>query len=71
MRIYHNCPSSENTIHTLGEDGRLLDKPRVELKQPMEVIHMGAEQFLPDGSQHYPNVDILQCPGCGVRMVRE
>jgi len=48
------------------------EKPKgVTLGRPMRVDQIGVEQFLADGSRHYPNVDIRACPKCGSKVVIE
>lgn len=48
----------------------------VVLKKRMDVMRIGAEQFIEDkesGSvyRHYPNVDLYSCPNCGTVIARE
>lgn len=60
--------------------------PPVALYTPMRVLKTGAQQVLLDGGKtpndwssaerpadwrnHYPNVDMFECPNCGARVCR-
>ena len=62
------------------------DFPPLALYTPMVCIKVGANQVLLDGGKrpnewsgggrpadwrnHYPNVDVFECPNCGARIVR-
>jgi len=48
----------------------------VVLKKRMDVMRIGAEQFIEDESsgavhRHYPNVDLYSCAYCGTVIARE
>ena len=63
------------------------DFPSFALRRAMRCIKTGAAQVLldppddkpndwsggmrPIGRQHYPNVDVYECPNCRARIVRE
>lgn len=62
------------------------DFPPLALDTPMKCIKMGAKQVILDHHapntwgtatrpsryhNHYPNVDVFECPHCHARMVRE
>lgn len=63
------------------------DFPSLALRVPMVCIKTGAVQVLlnrdqnkgndwsgqgrPEGSRHYPNVDVFECPNCHARIIRE
>ena len=59
--------------------------PPLALYVPMKCIKTGAQQVLLDGGKrpnnweekrpadwrnHYPNVDVFECPNCGARVVK-
>lgn len=64
MRLYCMCPKYESR-----ELNRVLDvengtPTKVQLLRRMEFVKAGAQQFLPDGREHHPNVDVYECQAC-------
>jgi hypothetical protein len=62
-------------VNTMLDPAPGTDVPRVIIPNPMKTIKVGVPQFIVfDGelepSRHYPNVDLLECPGCSYRVVR-
>ena len=55
----------------VGTDDNPTRFPRVMLRFKMDVIKTGAEQVLPTGQRHYPNVDVYQCANCKAVVVKE
>lgn len=71
---------------TRGGKTTVLDFPPIALYVPMRCIKTGAQQVLLDDGKrpndwqsperpadwrnHYPNVDVFECPICGARTVR-
>ena len=71
MSFYCLC-REENIIET--EDNQYVRDAPIKVylgEKSMECIKTGAQQFLKDGSQHYPNVDVFRCNNCGARIARE
>ena len=70
MRLYCICDKSEPV-------NAKLSSKRYLLMQSMNVSKVGAEQWIkvPDGSgaikEHYPAVDIYECPHCGAKIALE
>ena len=76
MSLYCLCKGQNYRNHTIGEAAPMMEKAGVVLDQRMEIIRMGAEQFIEDKasgavSRHYPNVDLHRCPVCGTTIARE
>jgi hypothetical protein len=71
VRLYCMCPEYESR-----ELNRVLDvengtPTKVQILRRMEVVKTGAEQFLPDGRRHYPNIDVFECQACRRVVIRE
>jgi hypothetical protein len=70
VSFYCGCTTTTKAGVPINAHGASLDHG-VVLPRPMTCVKTGAEQFLVDGSQHYPNVDVFECPNCKLRVVRE
>jgi hypothetical protein len=74
MALYCTCSRFLSEYDDTVKPNELRDhdsQQSVVLRTAIRCIKTGAEQFLPDGRQHYPSVDLFACPRCLTIVARE
>ena len=70
MKFYCMCSLTDSIEFDIGK----AQKRKFILGTPMEVVQMGAEQYIgraDSPKKHYPNLDVLKCRFCNKEMILE